>query len=356
MNVALFRAFPDPYRLSMTRYADDLERRVRDYMKSGESIRSEGMPGPRLDGGWRRYWDQYVRYGPYAHSRAGDVNHIVDHGYGHLTRQLPRGRTVVTFHDAVVLKLPDVSWRTRASLRHSLRATREAAAIVCDSETARRDLLEFIDVPESRVSVIPLGVDEAFRPPPDREALRKRLGFRGNTVLMVGHTQPYMNVEGMLRVVATVIARHGIDLTLVKIGTPFTPEQMRLVVELELGDRIDIVGRVAEQDLPSYFQAADALLYAPLFAGFGLPPLEAMACGTPVVASSRGAIPEVAGDAALLADAADDDALATALADVLSNPVRRRRLIDAGFERAGRFEWSRAARQMLELYRRVHRA
>lgn len=356
MNVALFRAFPDPYRLSMTRYADELQRRVGAYMKAGESIRSEAFPEPRLEGGWKRYWDQYVRYDRYAGSHAADVNHVVDHGYGHLTRTLPAGRTIVTFHDAVVMKVPGVSWRTKMSLRHSLRAMRNAAAIVCVSEAGKKDLLELADIPQDRLHVIPWGIDEAFRPPQDREQLRRRLGFSGNVVLMAGHTQGYMNVERMLRVVGTVIAREGIDITLVKIGLPFTPDQMRIVAELELGDRIELVGRVADADLPSYYQAADALLYAPLLAGFGLPPLEAMACGTPVVASNRGAIPEVVGDAALLADAEDEGGLAVALGEVLGNPVRRRRLIDAGFARAGQFEWSTAAQQMLELYRRVGRA
>jgi len=233
---------------------------------------------------------------------------------------------------------------------------RRAAAIVCVSEAGKKDLLELIDVPADRVRVIPWGIDDAFRPPKDREQLRRRLGFNGNVVLMAGHTQGYMNVERMLRAVATVIARQGIDLTLVKIGLPFTPEQMKLVAELELGDRIDLVGRVSQADLPTYYQAADVLLYAPLLAGFGLPPLEAMACGTPVVASNRGSIPEIVGDAALLADAEDEGGLAQALGEVLGNPVRRRRLIDAGFERAGLFEWSTAAQQMLELYRHVSRA
>lgn len=356
MNVVLFRAFPDPYRLSMGRYADELQRRVGAYMKTGESIRSESLPNPRIDGTWGRYWDQYVRYDRYAAAHAGDVNHVIDHGYGHLTRTLPAGRTIVTFHDAVVMKVAGVSWRTKMSLRHSLRAMRKAAAIVCVSESGKKDLLELADLPPDRIHVIPWGIDEAFRPPQDRAMLRKRLGFNGHVVLMAGHTQGYMNVERMLRVVATVIARQGIDLTLVKIGLPFTPEQLRLVAELELGDRIDLVGRVADADLPAYYQAADVLLYAPLLAGFGLPPLEAMACGTPVVASNRGAIPEVVGDAALLADAEDEGGLAQALGEVLGNPVRRRRLIDAGFARAGQFEWSTAARQMLELYRHVGRA
>jgi glycosyltransferase involved in cell wall biosynthesis len=353
MKVVLFRAFPDPYRLSMKRYADEIVRRVGAYMKAGESIAADELPEPRIDGGWARYWDQYVRYERYVRTRSGDVNHIVDHGYGHLARSLAPERTIVTFHDAVVTKVAGVNWRTKMSLRRSLRAMEKVAAIVCVSEAGKKDLLELANLPADRVHVIPWGIDEAFRPPQDREALRRQLGFTGNVVLIAGHTQGYMNVERMLRAVSTVIARHGIDLTVAKIGLPFTPDQTRLIAELELGDRVEMIGRVSDADLPSYYQAADVLLYAPLLAGFGLPPLEAMACGTPVVASNRGSIPDVVGDAALIADAEDDAGLAQALADVLGNPIKRRRLIDAGFARAGRFEWSTAARQLLELYRRV---
>lgn len=356
MKVVLYRPFPDRYRLSMARYGDELERRVGAYLKRGETISTVSLPEPRVDGGWRRYWDQYVRYERWAPSQAGDVNHIIDHGIAHLTRRLPRGRTIVTFHDAVVARLPGIHWRTRLAFRYSLAALKQAAAVVCDSHAAQRDLKALIDLPEERLHVIPLGIDEAFQPPPDRELVRRQLGFKRNTVLMVGHTQEYMNIERMLRAVATVVARQGIDATIVKIGLPFTPEQMRLVSELELGDRVQFAGRVAQADLPAYFQAADVLLYAPLLAGFGLPPLEAMACGTPVVASNRGSIPEVVGDAALLADAEDAAGLADALGEILTSPVRRRRLIDAGFACAGRYEWSTAARRMLELYRTVARA
>lgn len=355
MKITLFRAFPDQYRFSMAKYADEIHRRVGEYLRAGDAIELREFPNPRLEG-LGRYWDQYRRYGRYAAAHAGDVNHIVDHGFGHLTSQLPRGRTIVTFHDAVVTKIPGVRWTTRASLTHSLRAMRRAAAIVCDSESARKDLLELAPIPEENLHVIPIGIDESFRPPADRAAVRRRLGVTGNVVLMVGHTQGYMNIERMLRAVATMIARHGVDLTLVKIGLPFTPDQMRLIVDLELGDRIEIVGRVPSAEVPAYYQAADALLYAPLLAGFGLPPLESMACGTPVVASNRGSIPEVCGDAAVLVDAEDEGALAVALADVLTNAPRRRRLIDAGFERASRFEWSVSARRFLDLYRHVGRA
>lgn len=353
MKVTLFRAFRDPYRASMTLYADALERRVSAFLEPDDQIRSVELPDQRLEG-WRRYWDQYVRYGAYAKSVATDVNHIVDHGYGHLTTALPRGRTVVTFHDAVVMRVPGVSWRTRRSFEHSLRRMREAAAIVCVSDTARRDLLGLIDVPSERVHVVPWGLDEAFRPG-DRAQARRQLGLSGDVVLAVGHTQGYMNVERLIRAFGQLVAQHGASATLVKVGLPFTPDQMRLVSELDLGSRVRQVGRVPFADLTSYYHAADVLLYVPLLAGFGLPPLEAMACGTPVVASRRGAIPEVVGDGGVLVDAEDDSAMADAMAEILSNPQRRRRLIDQGFERAAQFEWTRAAQRMASLYRAVAR-
>ena len=355
MTIVLFRPFPDAYRLSMSWYAAEIERRVRPWPNPGEEIVSEGFPDARLQG-LGRYRDQYLRYRRFARERAGDVNHIVDHGYGHLVRGLPAGRTIVTFHDAVVTKVAGASLGTRLSFRHSVRALRSAAAVVCVSETAKKDLQALVDLPDDRCHVISHGVDEVFRPAADRAAVRRRLGFSGDVVLMVGHTQPYMNVERMLEAFALLVHQHQPQARLVKIGLPFTVEQMRLLRTLELEDRVHIVGRVEYADLPSYYQAADVLLYAPLLAGFGLPPIEAMACGTPVVASNRGSIPEVAGDAAVLVDAEDGPAMATEMMDVLSNPVRRRRLIDAGFERASYFEWTTSARRLAELYRTVGRA
>lgn len=353
MNVTLFRAFRDPYRTSMTLYADALERRVADFLAPEDHIRSVELPGQRLDG-WRRYWDQYVRYQSFASTAATEVNHIVDHGYGHLTTALPRGRAIVTFHDAVVLRVPGVSWRTQQSFAHSLRRMRHAAAVVCVSETARRDLLGLMDMPHERVHVVPWGVDEAFRPG-DRLQARRRLGLSGDVVLAVGHTQGYMNIDRLIRAFGQLVAQHGANATLVKVGLPLTPDQMRLVSELDLGDRVRQVGRVPFADLPSYYHAADVLLYVPLLAGFGLPPLEAMACGTPVVASRRGAIPEVMGDAGVLVEAEDDTAMAEAIADLLSNPQLRRRMTERGFERAAQFEWTRAAQSMASLYRAVAR-
>ncbi len=354
MNIVLFRPFRDPYRASMTMYADTLERRVGPWLNAGESIRSVELSAPRLEGAWR-YWDQYVRYQREAGRQAGTVNHIVDHGFSHLIRSLPGERTIVSFHDAVVMKVPGVNWRTRRAFEYSVRALRRAAAVVCDSESARQDLRSYVDLPDDRVHVVPLGIDESFRPPPDRPQARRRLGLSGDIVLAVGHTQGYMNLERLIRAFGQLRTQHGSDATLVKVGLPFTPDQMRLISQLELGDHIRMVGRVPFADLPGYYHAADVLLYVPLLAGFGLPPLEAMACGTPVVASNRGAIPEVVGDGGILVDAEDDKAMADAMADILSQPQKRRRMVERGFERAARFEWTQTTRRMVELYRSVSR-
>lgn len=355
MKIALFRPFRDPYRSSMTLYADALERRIAPWLGADESIRSVELSAPRMEGGWRRYWDQYVRYQRMAGRSGGDVNHIVDHGFAHLIRSLPAERTIVSFHDAVVMTVPGINWRTRRAFEYSVRSLTRAAAVVCDSEAARADLRNYVDLPDSRVHVVPLGIDEAFRPAADRQLARRRLGLSGDIVLVVGHTQGYMNVERMIRAFGQLVTQHSSDATLVKVGMPFTPDHMRLISQLELGDRIRMVGRVPFADLPGYYHAADLLLYVPLLAGFGLPPLEAMACGTPVVASNRGAIPEVVGDGGLLVDADDDKAMADAMAEILSQPQKRRRLVEKGFERAAHFEWSETSRRMVELYRAVGR-
>jgi glycosyltransferase involved in cell wall biosynthesis len=354
MNITLFRAFRDPYRSSMAMYADTLERRIPPWLSTGESIQSVELPSPRLEG-WQRYWDQYVRYQRLAGRKTSDVNHIVDHGYAHLLRSLPGERTIVSFHDAVVMKVPGVNWRTRRAFEYSVSCLTRAAAVVCDSEAARADLRSYVDLKEERVHVVPLGIDESFRPAEDRQLSRRRLGLSGDVVLVIGHTQAYMNVERMIRAFGQLVTQHGSEATLVKVGLPFEPDHMRLISELELGDRIRMVGRVPFADLPGYYHAADVLLYVPLLAGFGLPPLEAMACGTPVVASNRGAIPEVVGDGGVLVDADDDKAMADAMAEILTQPQKRRRLVERGFGRAARFEWSQTSRRMVELYRAVAR-
>jgi glycosyltransferase involved in cell wall biosynthesis len=353
MIVTLFRAFPDPYRKSMQIYADQLRRGVAALVGPGEQIRECALPAARLAPRWARYWDQYVRYQRLAREQASDVNHIVDHGYGHLATSLPPARTVVTFHDAIVVKVPGIGLRTRLSLSHSLRAMRGAARIVTDSAQSRADLLEILVYPPDRAHVVYPGIAPAFRPPVDREALRRTLGFARPTILHVGHTQPYMNLPRVLGALDALVRRSGVDAEFVKVGGGLTDEQRRLVERHGLSDRVKEVGPVPLDRLVDLCGAADVLIYPPLYAGFGLPPLEAMACGTPVVCSNRGSLPEVVGEAAELCDAEDEAALARALATLLTDTRAREKRRALGLARAAQFSWDATARAMLQVYREV---
>jgi glycosyltransferase involved in cell wall biosynthesis len=348
MRVALFRAFSDPFRASMAIYADQLARGLRAMVGEADEVREVELAGARL-AGLGRYWDQYVRYQRLAGRQTADVFHVLDHGYGHLAYALPPARTVVTFHDAVVLKVAGVSRRTRLSLRYSLRAIARAGRVVTDSRAAREDFLSLVDYPADRVEVVYPGVDPAFRPPADRAAARRALGLDGPVVLHVGHSLAYMNGARVVGAFARLARDHRVDATLVKVGA-LTGAQRALAARLGVAERIRELGRVPFADLPGVYGAADVLLYPPLYAGFGLPPLEAMACGTPVVCSDRGSLPEVTGDAAERADAEDEAALADGMARVLTDAARAAALRARGLARASAFTWTATARGVLQVY------
>ena len=356
MIITLFRPFPDPYRKSMHIYADQLRRGVAALAGPGDELRECALPGARLAPPWARHWDQYVRYQRYARGRATDVNHIVDHGYGHLANSLPPERTVVTFHDAIVTKVPGVSLRTKLSLRHSLRAMRRVARVVAVSRASRDDFLALVDYPPERAIVVYQGIDPAFRPPADREALRSKLGFTRPVILHVGHTQPYMNLPRVVGALGALVRTLGVDAELVKVGGALTADQRALVDRLNLSDRVRMIGPVPLERLVDLYGAADALIYPPLYAGFGLPPLEAMACGTPVVCSNRGSLPEVVGDAAVVCDPEDETGMAQALARLLTDREAREARRALGLARAAQFSWDATARAMLQVYREVGRA
>jgi glycosyltransferase involved in cell wall biosynthesis len=366
MRIIIFRAFPDRYRKSMEVYADKVAVGVRAILGDGDRI-SEFLPARvRLEPRWARLWDQYLGYQIAARWAQGDVNHVVDHSFGHLVYSLDSRRTVVTFHDATVFKAADgtlnghggcgVSKRTIWSLRYSLGAMRKAAAVIADSEMSRRDFLQLTAYDPEKVHVVYPGVDSSFRPLDDREALKARCGLKGRHVLHIGHNLFYMNIEGVLRALRHLVFGLALDVKLLKVGLPLTDAQNKLASDLQLQDRIVFLGRVAAEDLPAIYNCADALLYPVLYTGFGLPPLEAMACGTPVVCSDRGSLPEVVGDAALTADPEDHRRIADNIARLLADDGLRAAHRAKGFRQARRFSWGETAAKLLAIYRRVHEA
>ena len=265
-------------------------------------------------------------------------------------------RTVVTIHDLGYRHEPQAHpLRDRRYLTWSTRWSACAARrVITVSEATRRDLAELEGVPAERIRVVYHGVHARFRPLPAAEvaAIRQRLGLPPAFVLTVGTVQPRKNLGALARAMRTVTAA-GLPQHLVVAGKRgWLAERVeREVASSGLGERVHWLGYVAGEDLPALYCAADAFCLPSLYEGFGLPAMEAMACGVPTLLSNRGALPEVAGDAGLLVHPSDADATGGALVRLLTDPVLRERLISAGNSRASRFTWDHCAIETIAVLR-----
>jgi glycosyltransferase involved in cell wall biosynthesis len=305
------------------------------------------------------YVDRYGLYQWCVRGKDADVNHVVDHGYGHLGFSLNPRRTVVTFHDAVLLKLearelPTDTYPRISILGHklSLRAITRVARVITPSESSRSDFLRFTDYRPDQVRVVPQGVSDQFRPLGDADdGTRSREPVR---LLHVGHCGPYKNIEGILRALPRIRRRLAAPVVLTKVGGQFNPGQRALIRQLGIDDAVHHVGAIPLDDLVRTYARGDVLLTPSLYEGFGMTALEAMACGTPVVASNVGSLPDVVGDAGLLVPPTDIEAIADAVVRVVTDRELRDTLRQRGLERARSFTWERTARETLAVYREIH--
>jgi glycosyltransferase involved in cell wall biosynthesis len=260
-------------------------------------------------------------------------------------------------HDLVVLKYPQYQFFTR--VRHIggwLRRLHRADAIVAVSENTRRDILELLDVPPEKVHVIYQGYNaDLFRPDlPQREVERvlQLYHLRVPYFLYLGTLEPRKNLVRLIQAFALLRKKGPSPIHLVLAGQKGWAynnifEEIR---RLGLHDYVSYLGYVADEDLPGLIKGAMALAYPSLYEGFGIPPLEAMAMGTPVLTSNVASLPEVVGEAALQVDPEDVEAMAAALERLYNDEALREDLKLKGWEQARRFSWDRAAQQMMELY------
>jgi glycosyltransferase involved in cell wall biosynthesis len=276
----------------------------------------------------------------------------------------PTGRTpsIVTVHDLSFLRVPECyvpAFRQYLEGAVSRAATR-AERILADSESTRRDLIELKAVEPGQVTVIYPGVEPRFQPVRDAELLnrvRARYELPERFVLGLSTLQPRKNfaglIEGYRRLVGGWTEEPAIvDLQLVVAGGLgwMYDDAFDAVASAGLAERVHFAGFVDDEDLPAIYTLAAAFAFPTWYEGFGLPVLEAMACGTPVVAADNSSLPEVVGKAGLLVDAGDSEGLSGALARLLTDETRRARLAAAGREQARQFTWDAAARQLLEVY------
>jgi glycosyltransferase involved in cell wall biosynthesis len=262
-------------------------------------------------------------------------------------------RTLLTVHDLSFLHFPDAFV---PSLRRYLervvpRSVARADRVLADSESTRNDLITHFGASSEKVQVLYSGVGARFRPdvePEEKTRLKARYGLGDQPyVLSVGTLQPRKNYVRLIRAFADLPLA---DLQLaIAGGRGWLYEDIFAEAEKH-GGRVRVLGFVDDADLPALFRNAVLFAFPSLYEGFGLPVLEAMACGVPVVCSNASSLPEVAGDAALMVDPLDTDGLAEAMVRTLEDADLRREMIDRGLTQTARFTWEGAARQLLDVF------
>lgn len=270
-----------------------------------------------------------------------------------------RGPSIVTVYDLAFLRHPETFHRSnRLYLRAAtVWSTRRARRVIAISSFTARELHELLRVPEEKIAVIYSGVDDRFAPAPveAQRAARAKYGLDRPYFISVGTLEPRKNLVTLIEAYACLLqTRHDVpDLILAgKPGWLFAPIFARIRT-LGLESRVRTTGYVHEADLPALYSGAVALVYPSVYEGFGLPPLEAMACGTPVLASNTTSLPEVVGDAGLLITPNDVAAWTHGLEELMQDRELTRRLRARGLARATRFRWESTAAETAVLYRTV---
>jgi glycosyltransferase involved in cell wall biosynthesis len=266
------------------------------------------------------------------------------------------GRCVVTFHDLTFFLFPELHTLPK---RYFFRlfihlSRRRAAAIIADSESTRQDAIRLAQVPPGKIHTVLLGVTPDFHPESDPAVLQSvRLKYQlpERFLLFVGLLEPRKNLPALLQAFASLPSQQP-EVRLVIVGRQgwMYEQTLRLVQELGLAEKVHFTGYVDQSDLPQVYNLAQMAIYPSTYEGFGLPVLEAMACGTPVITTDVSSMPEIAGVAGVLVPPGDIPALAQAIERLLSNPEERRRRAALGFERAAQFSWERTAEQTIAVY------
>jgi len=277
-------------------------------------------------------------------------------GLGPMAGSFP---AVVTVHDVMPIRFPYLfrPWYRYYAGAVMPRLARRAHAVIADSNASKGEIVEWLRVPAERVSVVPLGVDPVFRPlaPDDPWAadVRRRHDLPRDFVLVVGAIEPRKNLPRVLEALRQVRAHPGAPApTLVHAGPEaWRPEAVAGAVRhLGLADAVRFLGYVPVEELRALYGLARVFVYPSLWEGFGMPVLEAMACGCPVVTSNVSSLPEVAGDAAVLVDPRSTEDIARGIAAVWCDEGLRSRLAPRGLARAAQFSWARAARETAAVY------
>ncbi|GAB4442337.1 MAG: glycosyltransferase family 1 protein [Anaerolineae bacterium] len=324
------------------------------FQEPGLALRLSRLPTQRP--AVRILWEQFIQ--PLALRQAGvDLLHALAF-VSPIAAPCP---FVVTVYDLSFLRYPDAfrpfnRWYLR---QFTAQSVRRARAVIAISESTRQDVIKLLGAPPERVHTVYCGVDEAFRPLPAAEVAAFKAARRlpDTFVLFLGTLEPRKNVDGLIRAYAGWRKQQPDAPPLVIAGGKgwYYAHIFSLVESLDLTKYIRFTDYVPQHELPLWYNAASLFVYPSHFEGFGLPVLEAMACGTPVITSTSSSLPEVTGNsgAARLVSPADTDALAAALREVMADNDLRAVMSQQALIRAAHFRWDKTARETVEVYRKA---
>jgi len=266
---------------------------------------------------------------------------------------------ILTLHDISPFLTPKEHRHGRVLVYKLLtpRTLKTADKIITVSNSTKNDLINYFNIPEEKIRVILLAADEKFKPLSNKEIREAKQKYTLNFpfILYVGTLEPRKNIPSLVKAFYK-LKKKNLRYKLVitgKKGWKYK-EIFETIDKLNLQNDVVFTGYVADEDLPALYNAADMFVYPSIYEGFGLPPLEAMACGTPVITSNTSSLPEVVGDAGIMVDPYDVDGLADAMHEVLTDEGLRANMIKKGLERAEMFSWEKCARETLEVYEEVY--
>jgi glycosyltransferase involved in cell wall biosynthesis len=270
-------------------------------------------------------------------------------------------KSVITIHDLAFLLYPHFLTRESARYYGQIdQAWRKTDHIIAVSEATKQDSIKMLGVPEKKISVIHEAANPIYRQVPKDEArkvAKEKYKLDKNFILFVSTIEPRKNLPGLLQAYRRLRDEYKRDEILVLAGSKgwLWEEVYETVDKLNLNKSVAFLGRVPSEDLVYLYNAANLFVHPSFYEGFGLPPLEAMTCGTPVIVSNTSSLPEVVGDAALMIDPHDIDGLTVAMWRVLTEEELRQDLVQKGLKRAQIFSWQEAAKKTLEVYHKVGR-
>ena len=310
-------------------------------------------------GSWARIlWEQVNL--PFILKKSDvDIMHFPDYAMPVVFEGIP---SIITVHDLSFRVYPETFSKGKLYTKLLLikPSLKKARRIIADSHSTRKDLLEYYQVPENKIEVIPIGVNrQFFRPMAEEEVLeycRLKNNLETGYILYVGTLEPRKNITALIKAFSLLKQDYKLSRKLVIAGGKgwLFEEIFRLVESLNLNQDVIFTGYVPDAELPLLYNGAGVFVYPSLYEGFGLPPLEAMACGTPVVTSSVSSVPEVVGDAGLMVEPLNVEALSEAIYRVLNDPQLAAELSAKGIERAQKFSWAETARKTLAVYEEVY--